>query len=237
MLSIFKKEFTTFFSGPTGYLVMGLFLLVNGLLLWYFKGSWNIFNTGFADMQAFFDSTPWLFIFLIPAISMHTFSHEFTTGTIEILKTRPLSGWQIILGKYLAILALIIISLLPTILYAFSISALAQPASIDWGNIIGSYFGLIALASVFSAIGLFTSILSSNQIIAFLLAVLFSFLLYYGIDQWVIWYPDMPNFFQKLSLFEHYKSISKGVLDSTDLLYFICVSFIFLYFTNIKLNK
>jgi ABC-2 type transport system permease protein len=237
MLSIFKKEINTFFSGPIGYLVIGLFLTLNGLLLWYFKGGWNIFNTGFADMQAFFDSTPWLFLLLIPAITMRSFSDEFTTGTIEILKTRPLSGWQIVLGKFFAALTLILLSLLPTLLYAISISQLALPANIDWGSILGSYFGLLALASVFTAIGLFTSILSNNQIIAFLLAILLSYILYYGIEQWAIWYPKLSIFFQKIGLFEHYKSISKGVVDSRDLVYFISISFIFLLFTKIKLDK
>jgi len=237
MLSIFKKEFNAFFSGPIGYIVVSLFLLLNSLLLWYFKGNWNIFNTGFADMQAFFDSTPWLFLFLIPAITMRSFSDEFSLGTIELLKTKPLSGWQIVLGKYIAVLALILMSLLPTLIYTISISILAQPDAIDWGTIMGSYFGLIALGSVFSAIGVYTSILSNNQIIAFLFAVLISFILYYGIEQWIIWYPSLANTFENLSLFTHYKSISKGVLDSSDLLYFISISFVFLYFTKVKLDK
>lgn len=236
MLSILKKEFSVFFSGPIGYLVIGLFLLLNGLALWYFKGSWNIFNTGFADMQAFFDSTPWLFIFLIPAISMRSFSDEFSTGTIEILKTRPISSWQIVFGKFFAVLSLVFLSLLPTLLYAISISQLAKPATLDWGTIIGSYFGLMALASVFSSIGLLTSIQTTNQIVSFILAVLFSFILYYGIDQLAIWEPNISNFSQKVSLFEHYKSISKGVLDSRDLIYFASVCFVFLYFTKVKLD-
>ena len=237
MLSILKKEFNAFFSGPIGYMVVGLFLLFNGLLLWYFKGHWNIFNTGFADMQAFFDSTPWLFLFLIPAITMRSFSDEFTTGTIEILKTRPISGWHIVLGKFFATLSLIFLSLVPTLLYAYSISELALPASIDWGSIFGSYFGLFALASVFTAIGLFTSTLSNNQIIAFLLAVLLSFILYLGIEQLSIWYPELPNLFQKISLLEHYKSMAKGVLDSRDILFFVSVSLFFLYLTKVKLDK
>ena len=235
MLAILKKEFTAFFSGPVGYLVIGLFLLFNGLLLWYFKGNWNIFNTGFADMQAFFDSTPWLFILLIPAISMRSFSTEYTTGTIEILKTKPVIEWQIVFGKFFAVLFLIILSLTPTLLYAFSIAQLAQPATVDWGTILGSYFGLVALASVFTSIGLFTSIHSKNQIIAFILAVLFSFLLYFGLEQLILWELNTPSFFQKISLLEHYSSISKGVLDTRDLIYFASVGFVFLYFTKTKL--
>jgi ABC-2 type transport system permease protein len=237
MYSIFKKEFDTFFTSAIGYLVIGLFLLFNGLILWFFKGSWNIFNTGFADMQGFFDSTPWLLLLLIPAITMRSFSDEYTTGTIEILKTKPISDWQIVLGKFWATFVLIVISLLPTLLYALSISKLATPATIDWGSIFGSYLGLIALALSFSAIGLFTSILSTNQIISFLLGVLVSFLLFYGIEQWAIWYPNLPGFIQNNSLLAHYNSVAKGVLDSRDILYFLSICFLFLYLTKIKLDK
>lgn len=237
MYSIFKKEFNAFFTSPIGYMVVGLFLLFNGLLLWFFKGNWNILNTGFADMQAFFDSTPWLFLFLIPAITMRTFSDEFTSGTIEILKTRPITNWQIVMGKFWSSLALIVLSLLPTLVYAISIGILAKPAQIDWGTIIGSYLGLFFLGASFTAIGLFASILSKNQIVAFLIAILISFILYYGIEQGAIWYPKFPLFFQKFSLFEHYKSISKGVLDSSDFIYFTSVCFIFLYLTKLKLES
>ena len=237
MIAILKKEFNSFFTSPIGYLVVGLFLLSNGLMLWFFKGSWNIFNTGFADMQAFFDSTPWLLLFLIPAINMRSFSDEFSNGTIEILKTRPLTNWDIVFGKFLASLSLLFISLLPTLLYAFTISILAQPASIDWGPIIGSYIGLFFLAMVFNAIGLFASILSKNQIVAFLIGLLLSFLFYYGIEQLVLWFPELALFFQKFSLYEHFSSISKGVLDSRDLLYFASISFVFLFFTKLKLDN
>lgn len=236
MLSIFKKEFNTFFASPIGYVVVGLFLLVNSLLLWFFTGNWNIINTGFADMQAFFDSTPWLFILLIPAITMRTFSDEFTNDTIEILKTRPLTNWQIIWGKFLSSLALIVISLLPTLIYAYSIARLASPEKIDWSTIIGSYIGLLFLGATFTAISLFASILSKNQIIVFLVGVVLCFVLYFGIEQWVIWYPNSPNFVQKLSLYEHYQSMGKGVIDSSSLIYIISVGLIFLYLTKLKLN-
>jgi len=236
MFSIFKKEFNSFFASPIGYVVVGLFLLINSLLLWYFKGNWNIINTGFADMQAFFDSTPWLFIFLIPAITMRTFSDEYSYATIEILKTRPLSSWQIVLGKFSSSLALIVISLIPTILYAFSIARLASPEKIDWSSIIGSYIGLLFLGAAFTAIGLFTSALSKNQIIVFIIGVLISIILYYGIEQWVNWYPKSPNFVQKLSLYEHYKSMGKGVIDSSSLIYLASVCLAFLYFTKLKLD-
>jgi len=237
MFSILKKEFNTFFSSSIGYLVIGLFLLFNGLLLWYFKGNWNIFNTGFADMQAFFDSTPWLLMLLIPAISMRSFSDEYTTGTIEILKTKPIDGWQIVGGKFLAVFSLIFMSLLPTLLYVVGISNLAYPESIDLGRILGSYLGLLALSLSFSAIGLFSSILSQNQIISFIIGVLLSFLLFYGAEQWAIWNTHLPDFIQNIGLISHYKSMARGVLDSRDFIYFLSVCLFFLLLTKLKLDK
>lgn len=237
MYAVFKKEFNSFFTSPIGYLVIGLFLLFNSLLLWFFKGDWNIFNTGFADLQAFFDSVPWLLLFLVPAITMRSFSDEYSNGTIEILKTRPLSNWQIVLGKFFATLALILISLLPTLTYAFSISILALPAQIDWGPIVGSYIGLVFLSAVYTSIGLFTSIVSKNQIISFLVGLLFIFFLFYGIEQFVLWYPTLPNYLHNSSIFSHLKSISKGVIDSKDMLYFLSIGLFFLYLTKWKLDK
>lgn len=237
MFSIFKKEFNSFFASPIGYVVVGLFLLTNSLVLWYFKGNWNIFNTGFADMQAFFDSTPWLFILLIPAITMGMFSDEYSNATIELLKTKPLTNWQIVSGKFLSSVAVIVISLVPTFLYAFSIARLASPEIIDWSSIIGSYLGLLFLGATFSAIGLFISVLSKNQIVVFLIAVILCFLLYFGIEQWVNWYPNSPNFVQKLSLYNHYKSMGKGVIDNSSLIYFTSVCFAFLYVTKLRLDN
>lgn len=236
MFSIFKKEFNSFFTSSIGYVVIGLFLLINSLVLWYFKGIWNIFNTGFADMQSFFDSTAWLFIFLIPAITMRSFSDEYNNATIEILKTRPLSSWQIIWGKFLSSLALICMSLLPTLIYAFSIARLAKPEKIAWSTIVGSYVGLLFLGATFIAIGLFISLLSKNQIVVFIIGVISCFVLYFGIQQWVIWYPNLPDFIQKLSLYEHYRSMSKGVIDSSSLFYFCSVTLTFLYLTKLKLD-
>ena len=234
MFAIFKKEFNAFFASSIGYLVVGLFLLFNGLLLWYFKGNWNIFNIGFADLQAFFESTPWLLVLLIPAITMRMFSDEYLTGTIEILKTRPITVWQVVMGKFLAGLSVVFLSLIPTLLYAISISRLAQPAHIDWGSIIGSYLGLFLLGAAFTAIGLFSSMLSKNQLIAFLIGLIFLFVLYWGFEQLALWNNNLPAFIQKLGMFDHYKSMGRGVVDSRDLVYFGSVIFLFLWLTKQK---
>lgn len=237
MIAILKKEFNNFFAGTIGYIVVGLFLLFNGLLLWYFKGNWNIFNIGFADLQAFFDMTPWLLLILIPAITMRMFSDEYTTGTIEILKTRPITAWQVVFGKFSAGLAVVFLSLIPTILYAISIYRLALPEKIDFGPIIGAYLGLFLVATVFTSIGLFTSILSKNQIIAFLLGLILNFILYYFFEQMSIWNNSLPSFVQKLGIIEHFKSIGRGVLDTRDIVYFFCVSFLFLWLTKERFSK
>ena len=144
MLAILKKELNSFFASPIGYLVIAVFLLINGLFLWVFKGEFNILNAGFADLNAFFFIAPWFFLFLIPAITMRSFSDEFRLGTIEILKTKPLTDWQIVLGKYFGALMLIILALIPTLIYVFSIVKLGNPVgNLDIGSTIGSYIGLI----------------------------------------------------------------------------------------------
>lgn len=237
MFAIFKKEFNNFFAGIIGYIVVGLFLLFNGLLLWFFNGNWNIFNIGFADLQAFFDMTPWLLLFLIPAITMRMFSDEYTTGTIEILKTRPLTAWQVVLGKFFAGLAVVFLSLLPTILYALTISRLALPEKIDLGPIIGAYLGLFFVATVFTSVGLLTSLLFKNQIIAFLLGLVFNFILYFAFEQMRIWDNSLPTLIQNFGVIEHFKSMSRGVIDSKDLVYFASVSFLFLWLTKEKFSK
>ena len=160
MVAILKKELNAFFASPIGYLVIAVFLLSNGLFLWVFKGEFNILNAGFADLNAFFFISPWFFLFLIPAVTMRSFSDEFRLGTIEILKTKPLTNWQIIFGKFFGALVLIIFAIIPTVIYMYSIVKLGNPAgNLDFGSTIGSYLGLLFLASSYTAIGLFTSTL------------------------------------------------------------------------------
>ena len=235
MFPILKKEFNSFFAGPIAYLVIGLFLLMNGLYLWVFKDDFNILNAGFSDLSPFFYMAPWLFLFLIPAITMKSFTNEFSSGTIEILKTNPISDWQIVLGKFSASLLLVVVALVPTLTYVFSINELGDPVgNLDFGSTIGSYVGLLLLATTYTAIGLFTSTLSENQIVAFILGVFITFFLFYGFD--AISNSVGNNLsIKKMGINEHFKSISRGVIDTRDILYFLSVTIFFLYITKTRL--
>ncbi|PID67945.1 MAG: gliding motility-associated ABC transporter permease subunit GldF [Flavobacteriia bacterium] len=228
MFSIFKKEFNTFFANPLGYGIIGLFLLVNGLLLWVLRSDWNIFNSGFADMQGFFDLIPWVFIVLIPAMLMRTFSEEYTLGTVELLKTRPVSAFQVVFGKYLAIVTIVTMSLILTLVYILALDRLAAPQTIDFGSITGSYLGLWLLSIAMTAIALWIAVLLKNQLLAFIIGVLVLLLLYYGGEQLAQWYDNAPDFLRQITLYEHYKSMGRGVLDLRDIAYFISVVILFI---------
>jgi ABC-2 type transport system permease protein len=184
MLAILKKEINTFFASPIGYLVIGVFLLLNGLFLWVFKGDFNIFNNGIASLSSFFLLAPWILIFLVPAVTMRSFSDEKKQGTLELLVTKPISHFQIVLGKYFGAFILILLALTPnTCLYVYTVYQLGSPeGNLDMGSTIGSYFGLLFPCSrIYTAIGVFASTLSDNQIVAFIIAV-FHLLLY------VLWF-------------------------------------------------
>ncbi len=238
MISLIKKELTAFFASAVGYLVIGLFLLANGLLLWIFKSEYNILDSGFADLNSFFKISPWLFFFLIPAITMRSFVDEKTLGTYELLKTKPLTTTQLVLGKYFGALVLISMAILPSIIYVYSINQLANPVgNIDLGPIIGAYLGLIFIASTYTAIGIFASAISQYQIVAFLIASSICVGFYFGFEA----LRNMPLFrgFQLdlLGMKAHYFSIAKGVLDTRDLIYFLSISFIFLALTHKIIDK
>jgi len=233
MFSLIKKELTAFFASAVGYLVIGLFLLANGLLLWIFKSDYNILDAGFADLNSFFKISPWLFFFLIPAITMRSFVDEKNLGTYELLKTKPLTTWQLVLGKYFGVLILILIALLPSFIYVFSINQLANPVgNIDLGPVIGAYLGLIFIAASYTAIGIFASAISQNQIVAFLIALLICLLFYFGFEA----INNLPLFngfnLDLAGMKYHYESISRGVIDTRDLIYFASISLIFLSITN-----
>lgn len=238
MIAILKKEIDVFFSTPIGYLVIAVFLLVNGLFLWVFNGDYNLLNAGFADLNNFFNITPWFFIFMIPAITMRSFSDEIRSGTIEILKTSPVTNWEIILGKYAGSLLLIVLALIPTITYVYTIVQLAaNPEGIDFASIVGSYAGLLFLAGGFTGIGLFASVLSSNQIVAFIVGVSLSFLMYYGFQALGEMNIIESYAIENLGMSARYRGMGRGVIDTRDVLYFLSVSFLFLYLTKIKFDQ
>lgn len=236
MWAIVRKEFNTFFASPIGYLVIGVFLVLNGLFLWVFSGPFNIFDAGFAELRSFFELAPWVFIFLIPAVTMRSFSEEIRMGTLELLLTKPLSTLQIILGKYFGALILILLALIPTILYVFTISDLGNPpGNWDVGSTIGSYLGLVFLAMAYTGIGLFASTLSDNQIVSFIGAVFLCFIMYYGFQGLTSITGNTDLAF--LGLEYHFKSIARGVIDTRDVLYFLSVATFFLLLTKIKLDE
>jgi ABC-2 type transport system permease protein len=238
MKSIALHEIKSFFGSPIGYLVIALFLLFNGLFLWVFDGEYNILQSGFADLSPFFTLSPWIILFLIPAVTMRSFSDEKKQGTIELLLTKPLSIWQIVNGKFLGAFFLIVASLVPTLVYVYVINSLGMPeGNIDMGRTIGSYFGLLFLVATYTAIGIFTSTLSENQIVAFLISVLLCFLFYYGFEGLSNYVKVFENGISRLGMEYHYKSMSQGVIDSRDILYFLSISFLFLSLTVFKLKS
>ncbi|MBE7648420.1 gliding motility-associated ABC transporter permease subunit GldF [Tenacibaculum finnmarkense] len=238
MYSILKKEINSFFSSSIAYLVIGVFLLVNGLFLWVFKDDFNILNAGFSDISSFFYLTPWLFLFLIPAITMKSFADEFNSGTIELLRTKPVTDWQIVVGKFLACLVLVCIALAPTLTYVYTVYTLGNPiGNLDIGSTIGSYLGVLFLAATYTAIGLFTSTLSKNQIVAFILSIFISFILFYGFDSLSSSFGNSGYTLQQFGMYEHFKSISRGVVDTRDIIYFISLTFFFLLMTKQQLKN
>lgn len=238
MWSVCKKELRQFFSSLTGYIAIIVFLLVNGLMLFVFED--NILDFGYATLDRFFQLAPWILLLLIPAITMRSFAEEFKTGTFEILQTRPLSRWQIVIGKYLGSLIVVIIALLPTIIYYFSVQKLSSGEGIDTGATMGSYIGLVFLAAVFTAIGICTSSFTNNAVIAFIISLIACALFYYGFSA-ISRLPGLSGgldyYFEMIGIDFHYRSISRGVVDTRDLVYFLSVIVLFLSITNRKLLK
>ena len=238
MWSICKKELRQFFSSLTGYIAIVVFLLVNGLVLFVFEN--NIFDFGYATLDRFFQLAPWILLLLIPAITMRSFSDEFKGGTYEILQTRPLTRWQIIAGKYAGSLVVVLIALLPTVIYILSIQQLSSADGIDWGATIGSYIGLVLLASVFTAIGVCTSSFTANAVIAFILSLIACALIYYGFGA-ISKLPGLNSgadyYVEMAGIDFHYRSISRGVVDTRDIIYFLSIIALFLFITNRNLLK
>lgn len=240
MLSLLRKEISDFLSSIIGYLVIAVFLCAVGLFTWVFPIDMNVLNSGYANLDALFVLAPWVFLFLAPAVTMRLFAEEHRTGTIELLMTKPLSDWQIILSKFMAGWILAIIAIIPTAIYVWSVYQLGSPAgNLDLGGILGSYIGLLFLSGAYVAIGLFASSLSTNQIISFIIAVFLSFVMFIGFDSLSSFLPtgSIERTFLYFGIQQHYMSMSRGVIDTRDLVYFISLIIIFLLFTKTKLES
>lgn len=240
MYNLFRKEIKTFLGSLIGTLVIVVFLLVTGLFLWVFPGVYNIPDNGYATLESLFLLAPWLYLFLVPAITMRLFADEKRTGTIEILLTHPISDFQLVLAKFFAGLALVAFSLLPTLLNFLSVYLLGNPVgSIDVGATWGSFIGLFLLAAIYVAIGVFASSLTDNQIVSFILAMGISFIFYLGLD--FVASSGVPYIVEQIlsyfSINNHYLSISRGVIDMRDMVYFVGMALLFLYITGILLRK
>ncbi len=240
MFALYLKEIRSFLTSITGYVVILVFLITTGLFLWFFPSDFNILDYGYANIDGLFIVAPIVFLFLVPAITMRTFSEEKKSGTIELLFTRPISDLKIILAKFLASVTLIIISIIPTLVYFISVHQLGFPVgNLDMGSIWGSYIGLVFLGAVFASIGVFASSITDNQVISFILAIILSAFLYLGFE--FIYSLDLFGsidlFIRSLGISAHYSSISRGVIDTRDVIYFLSVITLFLSLTNFSLSK
>ena len=240
MISLLKKEIQSFLGSLTGYIVIIIFLTTVGLIMWVFPGELNILESGYANIDTLFIIAPWVFMFLIPAITMRMFADEQKSGTIELLMTKPLTDYQIILAKYFAGVLLVVLSLLPTLVYFYSVYQLgATPGNLDMGGMWGSYLGLLFLASGFVAIGVFASSLSNNQIIAFIIAIFLCFFIHIGFEfiSSLDLFGPVDLFIQKLGINEHYNSMSRGVIDTRDAIYFLSLIAFFILLTKMRLSS
>lgn len=240
MWAIFKREISSFFSSPIAYLIIGLFLLLSGLFLWVFDGPYNILNAGFADMSNFFLLSPWIFLFIIPAICMKSISEEIKLGTLELLYIKPPSLWQVVLGKYMAAVLLSVLAVIPTMVYMFAISELGtSTGNMDVGLALGSYMGLFFLISTFAGISVFASSLTDNQIVAFITGLALCFLFFYVSEGLATLFQDGESylFVKSLGLKVRFEAMARGVLDSRDLIYFLSLAFFFLFLTVNQLKN
>lgn len=240
MRVLLLKEIQGFFSSLIGYIVIIVFLVTNSLFLWVFPGNLNVLDGGFATLDSFFTMAPWVFLFLVPAVTMRLFSEEKRAGTLEFLLTKPLSDLQLILAKYLGGLILVLLSLVPCLVFYWSVYTLGNPpGNIDTGGTWGAFIGLFFLAAIYVAVGVFSSALSENQIVSFIIGVLLCFVLYIGFD----YLSELPAFesfeafIVNFGINEHYKSISRGVIDSRDLVYYMATITFFILVTKIKLQS
>lgn len=240
MFTLFQKEVSSFLNSLIGYVTISVFLLINGLFLWVFPLDFNILDYGYAGLDGLFMLAPFVFLFLIPAITMRSFADEKRSGTIELLFTRPITDMQIVVAKYLASVVLVLLSLLPSLIYFYSVYQLGFPkGNIDMGATWGSFIGLLFLGASFAAIGIFVSSITDNQIVAFVLAVFISGFFYIGFDfiHSLSLFGSVDLFIKSLGINEHYNSMSRGVIDTRDMLYFLSLISIFLLLTRVSLES
>jgi ABC-2 type transport system permease protein len=237
MIQVFVKEFNSFLNSLIAYIVIGAFLTGIGLLTWVFPET-SVLDYGFADLDTLFSMAPYVFIFLIPAITMKSFAEEKKMGTLELLLTKPLSDWSVVLGKFLATWALVFLALVPTVIYYFSVYKLGNPVgNVDSAGVMGSYIGLALLAMIFSAFGLFASSLTSNQIVSFILAAFLCFIIYTGFDSLSSFGGNAGLFIKQFGIIYHYESLSKGLVDSRDVIYFLSVTAFILLTTKVVISS
>lgn len=238
MITILKKEINEFLDSLIAYVVIGIFLIGIGLLMWVFPDT-NVIDYGYASMETLFSLAPYVFMFLIPAITMKAFAEEKRSGTIELLYTLPFRDIEIVVGKFMAGFLLVIFSILPTLIYYYSLSYLGNPiGNIDTAGITGSYIGLILLGGIFTAIGILSSALTGNQIVSFILAAFLCFTFYAGFDSIAsinIW-SQTSFIIEQIGILAHYETLSKGLIDMSDVVYFLSMIVLFLYLTRIILN-
>ncbi len=240
MLNLYRKEISSFYSNFAGYVIIVVFLLVNSLFIWVFEGNYNIPEAGYANLDPLFMLAPWIFLFLVPAVTMRLFAEEKRTGTLELLLTRPLTDLQIIMAKYLAALTLVLSALVPTLVYFWSVYRLGSPpGNIDSGGVWGSYIGLFFLASIYGSAGIFVSSWTDNQIISFVVSVLFCFFMFLGFDLMASLdvFSGIEYFIVRLGINEHYRSMRRGVIDTRDLVYFVTVAAFFVFLTRMVLQS
>jgi ABC-2 type transport system permease protein len=238
MGALYKKEILGFLSTLTGWVVIGIFLTITGLFLWVLPTGMNVLDSGYASLSGLFSLAPFVFLFLVPALTMNSFAEEKRSGTLELLLVRPLRDGQIIFAKYLAAFTLVVLSLLPTLIYYFSVSRLGFPSGdIDSGGFMGSFAGLLFLGSAFAAIGIFASSLTGNPIISFLTAALLSAFVYMGFDFLAPLFSGKELFVSALGISAHYASMSRGVIDTRDILYFLSLDLLFLALSKYNLER
>ena len=240
MFSLLKKEINAFSGSLIGYIVIIVFLLINGLFLWVFPMDYNVLDSNYASLDGLFMLAPWVFLFLIPAITMRLFSDEKKSGTIELLLTKPLTDMQIVLAKYFAGFLLVLFSLIPTLIYFISVYNIANPVgNVDIGGFWGSYLGLLFLGAGFVAIGLFSSSITDNQIVSFIVSVFLCGFVYIGFDfiyQFEL-FGKIDLFIKGLGISAHYSSMSRGVIDTRDIVYFFSLITIFLLMTKMSVQS